>query len=100
MVKILESEASKILELSAPIMAIGARSLFGWMNNSFKDGEIQLIEWQKLGATFARLGALTVFVYLGLGELGADVSATGSASLASLVDVLRNDVLEPLFKKK
>ena len=75
-----------------PLAPVAGRSLLGWAKNSWADGKLQGADLKKLGVCFLRLGSLAVFAYFGLGELGFDVSATGSASLAGLIDVLRNDV--------
>ena len=31
------------------------RCIFGWIENSFEDGEVTLPEWKKLGATICRV---------------------------------------------
>ena len=41
--------------LIIPLAAL-IRSVCGWLENSFKDKEIEVFEWQQLGATVFRMG--------------------------------------------
>ena len=43
------------------------RSIFGWIENSFEDGEIDLLEWKKLGATIFRMSIPFVGLIYGFG---------------------------------
>ena len=43
------------------------RSIFGWIENSFEDGMITLLEWKKLGATIFRMSIPIVGLIYGFG---------------------------------
>ncbi len=43
-----------------------ARALLGWVENSFKDGKVDLIEWKQLGATVIRMGLPMAALIFGL----------------------------------
>lgn len=43
------------------------RAIFGWVENSFEDGEITLPEWKKLGATIFRMSIPIVGLIYGFG---------------------------------
>ena len=43
------------------------RGFAGWIENSFKDGKVDKLEWQLLGSTVLRVGILGVALWLGLG---------------------------------
>ncbi len=78
---------------AAPLAPILVRNLYGWLVNSLEDHEIQKWEWQKLGATLLRLGALALFL-----SVGFDMDALNSAVIISGIDAARNDLLEPILK--
>ncbi len=48
--------------LLVPVIAL-LRAIFGWIENSFKDGTITLPEWKKLGETIFRM-ALPIFALI------------------------------------
>ena len=48
--------------LLVPFVAL-LRSLFGWAENSFRDGKIDLFEWKKLGETVVRM-VLPIFALI------------------------------------
>ena len=48
--------------LLVPVLAL-LRAIFGWIENSFKDGVITLPEWKKLGETIFRM-ALPIFALI------------------------------------
>lgn len=57
------------------------RSIFGWIENSFEDGHIDLPEWKKLGATIFRMSIpITGLVY------GLDMPAEVAAGIGILID--------------
>lgn len=64
------------------------RSVVGWFNHSIKDGRINRYEWRKLVETVINVGLIGVMVYLGLEQMGVDVSALGAASTAFVLDKL------------
>ena len=71
------------LNLIIPIAAGGIRNIAGWLENSFKDGEIQGYEWGKLFGTILEIGVLTISAIYGL---GLDVTqATGVGVLGSFI---------------
>lgn len=81
--------------ISNPIV-IGAttfvgRNIYGWFNNSMKNGKIDHYEWKQLGKTLITLGGFAVFTYLGVNATFPDtISIEGSAAIVALVDVVRS----------
>jgi hypothetical protein len=81
--------------ISNPIV-IGAitfvgRNIYGWFNNSMKDGKIDHYEWKQLGKTIITLGGFAVFTYLGINAAFPNtLSIEGSAAIVALVDVVRS----------
>jgi len=49
------------------LLAALFRSVFGWLENSFKDSKITLIEWKKLGETILRMSIPIVGLIYGFG---------------------------------
>lgn len=43
------------------------RSIFGWGENAFRDGEVTLPEWKKLGETILRMSIPIVGLIYGFG---------------------------------
>ena len=78
---------------AAPLAPILVRNAYGWLANSLEDHKIEKWEWQKLGSTMLKLGAMALFL-----SLGFDMDAFNSAIIVSGLDAVRNDLLEPIFK--
>ena len=74
--------------LIVPGVALG-RSLLGWLENSFEDGEIDLPEWRKLGETVIRMGTPMMALILGL-----NMNPGIAAGLVTIFDI----VLTKIYK--
>ncbi len=59
------------------------RALLGWVENSFKDGKVDLIEWKQLGATVIRMGLPMAALMFGL-KLEPEMAA----GIAILMDIV------------
>jgi len=57
------------------------RSIFGWFENSARDGKLELIEWKKLGETIFRMSIPIVGLIYGL-KLSPEVAG----GIALLID--------------
>lgn len=64
------------------------RSVGGWLQNSLKDGVIDMIEWRQLGDTVIRMGLIGVATFYSLNGLGIDISALAAGFSAFLLDKL------------
>lgn len=62
------------------------RSVVGWTENAFKDGQISGFEWRQLGETVIRVGMIGAATYFGLNGMGIDINAFGAGASAVLVD--------------
>ena len=69
-----------------------ARSLAGWLENAFEDGQISKIEWKLLGSTVIRVGMIGAATFVGLNGIGIDVSAFGASASAVLMDFIMNSI--------
>jgi hypothetical protein len=68
-----------------------ARNIYGWFNNSMKDGAIQPYEWKQLGSTLVTLGGFALFTYLGVNAAFPGViTPEGSAAIVAFVDVVKS----------
>ena len=85
------------ITMASPIFAIGGRVVYGWLKNAYDDGQITKLEMKKLGFSFLKIGGLALFVSVPTGMTFSD-----STTWTSLLDVVRNDVVEPIisYKKK
>ena len=76
-----------------PIIGVPAvRSIAGWLENSFKDGQIDKFEWAQLGATIVRVGIIGLGTYLGLNGMGVDVTALGASTSAVVLDFIMHSI--------
>lgn len=82
------------------LLMTAGRVIYGWGKNSLEDGAIQKVEWQKLGVNMLKIGAIAVFLYYGTEGLNVNFSMEESLGSSVLLDVLRNDLIEPIFKKR
>jgi hypothetical protein len=74
-----------------------ARNIYGWANNSMKDGAIQDYEWKSLGKTILTLGGFSLFAYLGINAIFPGVlTVEESAALVSFVDVIKSYLKKPV----
>ena len=76
-------------------LTVIGRNLYGWLKNSFEDGEIKDYEWKQLAETAVRLVGLSAFLFFGINAVVPGVSIEESAALAALIDVLKSE-----FKKE
>ena len=80
--------------LLIPGVALG-RALFGWIENAFEDGKIDLPEWKQLGATVIRMGVPMIALVYGL-----NISTEVSAGLAVLLDIIITKLYNAIKSKK
>jgi len=80
--------------LMIPGVALG-RALFGWLENSLKDGVIDLPEWKKLGETIIRMGVPMVALVWGL-----NIPPEIAAGLVTIFDILIVKIYNSKNKKK
>ena len=80
--------------LLIPGVALG-RSLLGWLENSFKDGRIDLPEWRKLGETLIRMGTPMLALVFGL-----NMHPGLAAALVTIFDILIVKIHSALKQKK
>ena len=81
--------------LKNPIVASGilvfGRNIYGWINRSMEDGQIQDYEWKQLGKTLLQLGGFSIFAYLGINSLIPGlVGPEEATALVAFMDVLRS----------
>jgi len=71
-----------------PLIVIGGsliRSLTGWAKSSFRDGQINILEWKLLAETIVRVGLLSLIVVY---FPWIDVTAFEATAIAIAGDVL------------
>ena len=81
----------------AALAAIGLpvlRSVGGWATNAIKDNVISKFELTKLAETMLRTSIIGTMVYFGVGNLGVEVTAIGSAASAILIDMILSAIKE------
>jgi len=71
------------------LLAALFRSIFGWAENSFEDGQITLLEWKKLGATIFRMSVPIVGLIYGFG-ITPEVAAGASIFIDWIVVKIYN----------
>ena len=71
-----------------------ARACFGWLENSLKDGKIELPEWKKLGETVIRMGVPMVALVWGL-----NVPVEFAAGVTVLMDIIISKIYSAIKKK-
>lgn len=81
--------------LKNPIVASGilvfGRNIYGWINRSMEDGQIQDYEWKTLGKTLLQLGGFSVFAYLGINSLIPGlVGPSEATALIAFMDIIRS----------
>jgi len=79
--------------LLVPGVALG-RALFGWLENSLKDGKIELPEWKKLAETVIRMGVPMIALIWGL-----NVPIEYAAGAAILIDIAITKIYSAIKKK-
>ena len=65
------------------------RSIFGWIENSFEDGQVTLPEWKKLGETIFRMSIPFVGLIYGFG-ITPEVAAGASVLIDWIVVKIYN----------
>jgi hypothetical protein len=60
----------------AAIIAGVIRSITGWFENSYKDGEISDFEWKQLFGTLVKYIAAVLLLLFGLKDIGLAVATT------------------------
>ena len=66
--------------IGASIVAGLGRSVFGWAENSFKDGNVSGYEWGMLASTILQVGVIAVATSLSLGTGAVESAAIGTLS--------------------
>ena len=79
--------------LLVPIVAL-LRAIFGWIENSFKDGVIDLPEWKKLGETIFRM-ALPIFALI----YGLNLDPITASSIVLIIDFIVVKLYNAIKKK-
>ncbi len=79
--------------LVVPGAALG-RALLGWLENSFKDGVIDLPEWKKLGETVVRMGIPMVALIFGL-----SMNPVAAAGFVTIFDIVVTKIYNAKKKK-
>ena len=80
--------------LLIPGAALG-RALLGWVENSLKDGIVDLPEWRQLLATVVRMGVPMAALVWGL-----NIAPEVSAGLVTILDVVLVKIYNALKKKE
>jgi len=78
--------------LLVPAVALG-RALLGWIENSLKDGIIDLPEWKKLGETVIRMGVPMMALIWGL-----SISPEVSVGIVVILDIVITKLYSALKK--
>ena len=76
-----------------PATALG-RAIFGWAENSLKDGKVDLPELKKLGETIIRMGVPMLALVFGL-----NFPVEISAGIVVLLDIIITKIYSALKKK-
>ena len=80
--------------LIIPLVAL-LRGVFGWVENSFKDGVITLFEWKKLGETMFRM-CLPIFGLM----YGLKLDPVTASGIGVFIDWIVVKLYRGLKKKK
>ena len=64
------------------------RSIVGWVKNSLEDNKITLFEWRKLIETIVRVGIQGLMIYVGLNEMGFEISALAASCAGYISDMV------------
>lgn len=76
------------------------RSVAGWFSHSVKDGRISKYEWKLLVETIINVGLVGIMIYVGLDQMGVNVSELGAASAAFVIDKLVSALKDNARKDK
>ncbi len=79
--------------LLIPGVALG-RAILGWLENSLKDGKIELPEWKKLGETVLRMGVPMLALIIGF-----KMPAEYAAGIVVLMDVVITKIYSAVKKR-
>ena len=70
-----------------------ARGILGWLENSLKDGIVDLPEWKKLGETVIRMGVPMAALIWGL-----NIAPEVSAGIVVILDIVITKLYSALKK--
>ena len=70
------------------------RAIFGWLENSLKDGKVELPEWKKLGETVIRMGVPMLALIFGL-----NIPVEISVGIVVLLDIVITKIYSAIKKK-
>ena len=79
-----------LITMGIPIL----RNLSGWLKSSLKDNKIKRYELRKLGYTSLNIAILSLCTYFGANELGLNLSASGSATIGTLLEITLKAIKE------
>ena len=76
----------QIIQAGIVVLVPVIRSVAGWAVHALEDKKVTKLEWRLLAGTVVRVGSIGIMTYIGLNELGVDVSALGATAAAYVLD--------------